>query len=81
MSSNTEVSFNGAANSDSFIILMAVVLAFLLIGLWYDAITGIYYDLFEVNRNDPLNAFVLAVFMSIIVIVIFYCIHSSCKNN
>jgi uncharacterized membrane protein YidH (DUF202 family) len=81
MGKNLDISFSGAANSDSFIILLSVVLAFMLISLWHDAILQIYYDILGFDRTNPMSSFILAIFMSILVVTVFICIHCSTKGE
>lgn len=74
----SEISFSGAANSNYFIIVFSVViLCFILVTLWADAITIIYYDMFEFVRGDALHSLLLATIVTLLVMAIVYCIHKS----
>lgn len=78
MSINSDISFSGAFKSHySIIVFTIVILAFILVSLWSDAIQKIYYDMFNHDRNNPLDALFLASLVTVIVFVIMYCLKKS----
>jgi len=66
-----EYSFNGAINSEHFILIfITVVFCFTCIALWFEFFQASFYDFSGFERNNALNALILAVLVTCLVAIL-----------
>lgn len=76
----TEYSFNGAINSEHFLLIfLTVVFCFTCIALWFEFFQACFYDFSGFQRNNALNAFILAVSVTILVFILAYTLKNVLK--